>query len=148
MRVRELMSTDLVTVPATADMETVAERMLYNQVGSAIVTDDGTPCGIVTETDALTVGYAADKPLSEVSVVAAMSNPLTTIQPTVSIRDATDRMIDEQVKKLPVVDDLDVEGIITMTDIIRNHSDLVKEAKKIERGRGSHDPKEWRSIDE
>lgn len=147
MKVRELMSTDLVTVPATADMQTVAERMLYNQVGSAIVTDDGTPCGIVTETDALTIGYAADKPFSEVSVVAAMSNPLTTIQPSASIREATERMIDEQVKKLPVVVELDIEGIITMTDIIRNHSDLVQEVKKIVRGRGSRDPKEWRGID-
>lgn len=147
MNVRELMSTDLVTVPATADMQTVAERMLYNQVGSAIVTDDGTPCGIVTETDALTVGYAADKPFSEVSVVAAMSNPLTTIQPTASMRKATDRMVAEGVKKLPVIADLDIEGIITMTDIVRNHSDIVKQARQIEQGRGSQDPTEWRSID-
>lgn len=148
MNVRDLMSTDLVTVPATADMQTVAERMLYNQVGSAIVTDEGTPCGIVTETDALTVGYAADKPFSEVSVVAAMSNPLTTITPTASIREATARMVEEEVKKLPVVVDLDIEGIITMTDIIRNHTDIVREARKIERGRGSRDPTEWRSVDE
>ncbi|TQQ81006.1 CBS domain-containing protein [Halonotius terrestris] len=144
MRVRELMSTDLVTVPAETDMRTVAERMLHNRVGSVLVTNDGTPCGIVTETDALTVGYVANKPFSEVSVVAAMSHPLQTIEPTATVRTATERMIDEDIKKLPVVDELDVQGIITMTDIVRSHSDLLNEARKLERGRGDRDPTEWR----
>jgi CBS domain-containing protein len=144
MRVRELMSTDLVTVPTETDMQTVAERMLYNRVGSVLVTNDGTPCGIVTETDALTVGYAADKPFSAVSVVAAMSQPLQTIEPTATVRTAATRMVEEDIKKLPVVDGLDVQGIVTMSDIVRAHSDLLNEARKLERGRGGRDPEEWR----
>mgnify|MGYP006271976211 CR=1 FL=1 len=143
MLVRELMTTDLVTAPIEADMQTIAKRMLSARVGSIIITNDGTPTGIVTESDALRVGYAADKPFSAVPVRAAMSHPLVTIEPTATVRAATNRMVDEELKKLPVVSGLDLRGIITMSDIIRAHSDLLKEARSIEQGRGLHDPDDW-----
>lgn len=148
MLVRELMTTDLVTAPIETDMQTVAKRMLNARVGSIIITNDGTPTGIVTESDALTVGYAADKPFSAVPVRAAMSHPLVTIEPTATVRAATNRMVDEKLKKLPVVSGLDLRGIITMSDIIRAHSDLLKEARSIEQGRGLHDPDDWQSSEE
>lgn len=148
MLVRELMTTDLVTAPVEADMRTVAKRMLDRRVGSVIITNDGTPTGIITESDALLVGYTADKPFSAVSAQAAMSHPLATIEPTTTIRAATDRMIDEGVKKLPVVSELELQGILTMTDIIRAHSDLRKEVQRIERGRGFSDPDDWQRSPE
>jgi len=143
MLVRELMTTDLVTAPIEVDMQTIAKRMLDARVGSIIITNDGTPTGIVTESDALRVGYAADKPFSAVPVRAAMSHPLVTIEPTATVRAATNRMVDEELKKLPVVSGLDLRGILTMSDIIRAHSDLLKEARSIEQGRGLHDPDDW-----
>ena len=143
MLVRELMTTDLVTAPIEVDMQTIAKRMLDARVGSIIITNDGTPTGIVTESDALRVGYAAEKPFSAVPVRAAMSHPLVTIEPTATVRAATNRMVDEELKKLPVVSGLDLRGIITMSDIIRALSDLLKEARSIEQGRGLHDPDDW-----
>jgi len=148
MLVRELMTTDLVTAPAETTMQQAAKRMLSARVGSIIITTDGTPTGIVTESDALTVGYAADKPFSEVPVQAAMSHPLVTIEPTATVRTATNRMVDDEVKKLPVMSDLELHGILTMTDIVRSHSDLVNEARQIEQGRGLHDPDDWRRSEE
>jgi len=148
MLVRELMTTDLVTAPVETNMQTVAKRMLKERVGSIIITSDETPTGIVTESDALTVGYAADKPFSAVPVRAAMSHPLVTIEPTATVRAATNRMVDEELKKLPVVSGLDLRGILTMTDIIRAHSELLKEARSIEQGRGLHDPDDWQLSEE
>ncbi|TQQ79659.1 CBS domain-containing protein [Halonotius roseus] len=148
MLVRELMTTDLVTAPIETDMQRVAKRMLNARVGSIIITSDGTPTGIVTESDALRVGYAADKPFSAVPVQAAMSHPLVTIEPTATVRAATNRMVDEEIKKLPVVSELELHGILTMTDIIRAHSDLLKEARTIEQGRGLHDPDDWQPSEE
>lgn len=144
MRVTELMSTDLITIPSEADMKMAAEQMLRNQVGSVIVTHNGTPSGIITEADALTVGYVTDNPFCEINVKPVMSHPLKTIEPTITVRAAVNRMLEEDVKKLPVVEELELLGIITMTDIIRAHSDLLNEARKIEKGRGRRDPAEWR----
>jgi CBS domain-containing protein len=144
MRVKELMSREIVTVPVGATMKGVAGQMLHNDVGSVIVMNDGTPAGIVTEMDALRVGYATNRPFEKVPVRKVMSRPLVTIEPTKTIQTAIGRMRTEDVKKLPVVSGFDLEGIITMTDIILNHGELLNEARNLESGHGTRDPDEWR----
>jgi len=144
MRVKELMSRDVVTVPAGATMKGAAGQMLHNGVGSVIVMNDGTPAGIVTEMDALRVGYATNRPFEQVPVRTVMSRPLVTIEPTKTVKTAIGRMRRENVKKLPVVSGFEPIGIITMTDIIMNHGELLKEARSLESGQGNRDPDEWR----
>lgn len=144
MRIKELMSTDLVTVPSGATMKGAAGQMLHNGVGSVIVLNDGAPVGIVTEMDALRVGYAANRSFESVPVHKVMSRPLITIEPTKTVRTAIGRMGKKNVKKLPVVSGFDLVGIITMTDIVRNHGELLNEARSLESGHGRRDPDEWR----
>jgi len=144
MRVSELMSRELVTVPVGATMKGVAGQMLQNGVGSVIVLNDETPAGIVTEMDALRVGYATNKPFEEVPVRKVMSRPLKTVGPNKTVRTAIGRMRTEGIKKLPVVSGFDLVGIITMSDIIFNHGELLNEARQLESGRGTRDPDEWR----
>ena len=144
MRVKELMSRELVTVPVGATMKGAAGQMLHNDVGSVIVMNDGTPAGIVTEMDALRVGYATNRPFEQVPVRKVMSRPLVTIEPGKTVRTAIGRMHKEDVKKLPVVSGFDLVGIVTMSDIIMNHGELLNEARSLESGHGNRDPDEWR----
>jgi len=144
MRIKELMSRELVMVPVGATMKGAAGQMLHNDVGSVIVMNDDTPAGIITEMDALRVGYGTDQPFKTVPVRKVMSRPLITIEPTKTIHTAIGRMRKENVKKLPVISGLDLVGIITMTDIIRNHGELLNEARSLETGHGRRDPDEWR----
>ena len=144
MRVSELMSRELVTVPVGATMKGAAGQMLQNGVGSVIVLNGETPAGIVTEMDALRVGYATNRPFEKVPVRKVMSRPLKTIEPNKTVRTAIGRMHQEGVKKLPVISGFDLVGIITMSDIILNHGELVNEARKLESGHGNRDPDEWR----
>lgn len=144
MRVKKLMSTDIVTVPSGATMKGAAGQMLHTGVGSVIVINDGTPAGIVTEMDALRVGYGTNRPFEEVPVRKVMSRPLITIEPTKPVQTAIGRMQKNDIKKLPVVSGFDLVGIITMSDIVRNHSELLNEARDLESGHGNRDPDEWR----
>jgi len=144
MRVKELMSTELVTVPSTASMKQAAGEMLHNRVGSVVVLNEETPAGIVTEMDALRVGYGTDRPFKQVPVRKVMSRPLKTVDPNKTVRTAIGRMQAEHIKKLPVVSEFDLVGIITMSDIVRNHGQLLNEARDLESGHGDRDPDEWR----
>ncbi len=146
MRVRELMSTELVTVSSTASMKTAAERMLRERVGSVIVMHAGSPVGIITETDALKLGYGADRPFEDISVRSVMSRPLKTVEPSTTVTTLVSRMRKQDLKKFPVVDDLDLIGIVTMTDIVHNHTELLNEARALASGRGKRDPKKWRGA--
>jgi len=144
MRVSELMSRELVTVPVGATMKGAAGQMLQNGVGSVIVLNGETPAGIVTEMDALRVGYGTNRPFEKVPVRKVMSRPLKTIEPNKTVRTAIGRMKTNSIKKLPVVSEFDLVGIITMSDIILNHGELLTEARHLESGRGDRDPAEWR----
>ena len=125
------MSTDLVTCPVGASLQDGVERMLENRVGSVVITDEGDPVGIVTETDALYAGYVTERAFSEIPIRKVTSHPLVTIAPDDGLRRATRRMEEERVKKLVVVEDMDVVGILTTQDIIDNYHNLKAEIVEV-----------------
>ena len=129
------MTVDVLTCPVEESLQTVAERMLRNGVGSLIVVNDGTPTGIITETDCLYAGYAAERPFIEIPIIKVMSSPLHTIAPKKTLRRATQRMDEEDIKKLVVLEDMDIVGIVTTQDIITSYPDLKAEIHDVERSR-------------
>jgi CBS domain-containing protein len=135
------MHTDLVTVRATDTIHDAVGRMLAEHVGSVIVTRDGTPAGILTETDVLEAVYVDVGAVDEVDVGAVMSSPLVTVEPGRTVSRAVERMRDRDVKKLPVVEGVDLVGILTMSDVVRHHRDFVKEAQRLDDGRSGWSPR-------
>lgn len=133
MLVEDVMSTNLVTCGVDATLREGAHRMLEHGVGSVIVCEDGIHRGIVTETDALAAGYVADAPFSEIPIRKVMSTPLETITRKKTIRRAAQRMKDEGIKKLVVIEDMEPVGIITAQDIVGSYHDLKKEVHQLER---------------
>lgn len=127
MFVSEVMSTDVVTCPVGASLQDGVGRMVKNRIGSVIITEDGAPVGIVTESDALYAGYVTDRAFTEIPIRKVASHPLVTIAPDKGLRQATRRMEEEQVKKLVVVEDMDVVGILTTQDIVDNYHNLKAE---------------------
>jgi CBS domain-containing protein len=144
MLVEDVMATDIVTCEAEATLRVAVERMLRAHVGSVIVTREGNPAGIVTETDALLAGYRTEKPFGEIPVRSVASDSLVTIQPSRTVRSAIQLMREEAIKKLPVVEGLDLVGILTMTDITRHYGDIVREIHDLERPMAR---REWASED-
>jgi len=135
MLVRDLMTREVVSVDREGTLADAAERMLRAGVGCVLVTSDGTPSGIVTETDALTAGRVADRPFSEIPLAKVASSPLITIEPDATVRAAVQRMADEDVKKLPVLEGMDLEGIVTRSDVVMNYHGIVREAHQIDEQR-------------
>ncbi|WP_254278853.1 CBS domain-containing protein [Haloarcula marina] len=133
MLVRELMSTDVVTVGLDATLGTVADRLLTRGVGSAIVVDgDETPLGIVTESDVLRAARETDAPLSSIPVREVGHQAVITTTPDTAIPTVARRMADESVKKVPVMDGVDLVGMITLTDVVWHLSDLRAEVDRVE----------------
>lgn len=129
MQVREIATSEVVTCPVEATLTHAVESMLDRRVGSVIVTRDGDPTGIVTETDAMHAGAVTDRPFDDIAVHEVMSSPLETVSPRATVRDAVRQMQTADVKKLPVVEQLDVVGILTHSDVVYHYSDIVSEAQ-------------------
>lgn len=128
MLVHELMVEDVITVQRDTTVREAVATMLEAHVGSVIVEEDSIPVGIFTGTDALVAGYDCDCPFSDIAVERAMSDDLVTGSPDMTVRSAADTMSEAGVRKLPIVEEFDIVGIITYSDIVRAHSTLLKEA--------------------
>lgn len=135
MLVEEVMSTELVTCEIGNSLRQVARRLLENDVGSVIVTNAGQPRGIVTESDVIRAGYLTEHPFSDIPVQKVMSAPFVRIRPGKPLRWAVRKMEQEGIKKLVVMDDLELVGIVTSEDVVMHYSDIKSELHEIERGR-------------
>jgi len=121
--VREVMSTDLVTVqPSTMTIEAVA-AMSKAGVGSVLVVEDHALLGIFTERDVL---RAFDRMHADPARVSPISKGMTsdpqTIAPDATVGEAMDRMLDGGFRHLPVIDGDTLVGIVSMRDLARSIS--------------------------
>jgi len=86
-------------------------------IGAVLVKKDGTTSGIITDRD-FAIKIATQKLPLETSVDKVTSYPLQTINSSETILDAADQMSSEKIRKLAVVEDGKIVGIITSTDLV------------------------------
>lgn len=112
--VAEYMSTSFETVSGEVSLVTAAERMEDANMGALILPDE--PISIVTSTD-IVRQVAAGKDTTQLSVGDAATEVTTTIEPTQHIKDAASTMLQTEVSYLPVIDDGEIVGLLSKTDI-------------------------------
>ena len=111
------MTEGVVTAPAEADVLSVARQMRDRGVGSVIVTDlEGTPQAMVTDRD-LAVRVLADERPGAESVGEHASRPLINGEPEMDLEEAAALMVQHRVRRLPVLEDARLVGIVTLDDI-------------------------------
>jgi CBS domain-containing protein len=132
MLVRDLMSDDVVSVDHRATVDEAVGRMLAADVGSVVVTEEGRPVGILTEQDILRAVHEADAPLSTLAVADLSHRPVMTTSPDSTVPWLARRMAEEGVKKVPVMDGLELVGIVTLTDVVWHLAELRQEASNID----------------
>ena len=114
--VREVMQSPVETVSPDTTARVAARQLVDASVGSLVVCRDGKPVGILTEGDLTRVLAEGADPVST-TVADTMAAPLVTVEATAAIEDAVARMREETVKRLPVVEDGTVVGVVTTTDL-------------------------------
>jgi len=96
------------------------------KIGCLVVTKNGEPVGIITEGDILRRGLASGLAPRLTKVGELMSKPLITIGSDAMIESAAKLMVTNSKKRLPVLSEGKLVGIITATDIVRHEPVLVR----------------------
>jgi CBS domain-containing protein len=116
--IADVMTKSVISVDSSITINEAAKMMEDAKVGAMIVMENNLPVGIVTDRDfAIKVvahAYQISTPIKQI-----MSSPLFSINSSDSIRIASDLMHDRGIRKLPVIDDDNLVGIITSTDIVK-----------------------------
>jgi CBS domain-containing protein len=132
--VKDIATRGVKTIPASANIEEAAVVMTNSNVGCLVVTEDGKPVGIITEGDvsrAVGRGHPPDK----TAIKSLLFKPLITVTPDLRVEEAAKLMANANVKKLPVMEEGRLVGIITQTDIVASSFDLVTALKEMVRAR-------------
>ena len=115
--VRQVITKKLETIRPSSNAQEAAKRMRDKKVSSLVVIEKGdTPVGIVTERDL--VRHVCSKDISSDSVLIQeiMSSPMVTIDVNASIEQAADKMIQNKVRHLLIVDKDRIHGMVTPSD--------------------------------
>lgn len=117
-RIREVMHPNVLTCPPEERVVGVARRMTERGVGSVIVVDEiGVPMGIVTDGDLRSKVLASGK-MANVPVIDVMSRPVQSVSPDAFCFEAILSMIINRIKYLPVMDGMNLVGIISEHDLM------------------------------
>lgn len=119
-----MMTETVVTAPPECPVRHVAELMRERNVGSVIlVGEDGAPIGFVTDRD-LAMSVLADGNSAEDAAEGHASSPVVTGDPAMSVEEATELMARHGIRRLPLLDDGRLTGIVTLDDIAARTGDL------------------------
>ena len=118
--VRDIMTRNIVSIEQNKTVSEAARLMTENNISSLIVhSDDESTIGILTERDFLSKVCSKDLQASKVKIADIMSKIQMSAQPNTPIEVAVQRMINNKIRRLPVMDSGKVVGIITLTDMAK-----------------------------
>ncbi len=131
MKVRDIMMKNVLTAEPDVNLREAAEVMADNHIGCLVVVEGGKLAGIVTDRDVLLAVADSGKKIDKLTVGDVMTHYVITTNPDSPIEKAIQLMIENNVKKIPVVEDGELVGIITMTDVVLAQPKLIEKFQKI-----------------
>lgn len=119
MTVRDIARTDIATIEPDADAREAADVLAERDVGSVVVVEDDTPVGIVTDRDLALRVVTEDVAPADVTVEDAMTGDPVTVDADTGIYELFEQIADASVRRMPVVEDDELLGIVTVDDLVR-----------------------------
>ncbi len=119
IKIEDIMIRDVLTADVSENVLSATIKMNEREVGSIIILDGKKPVGILTERDILKRIVVERRDPEKTKVEEVMSAPLISAKPEMSLDDAVKIMILKRVKKLPILKNDKLVGIITLFDVVR-----------------------------
>ncbi len=135
IHVCDIMSKPARTIPESSPIRDAIKGMAKHGIGCLIAMEDTELVGIITQGDILRRGLAEDLDIREINVGQLMSKPLITIGDDATIETAAGLMAINTIKRLPVVKEGKLVGIITATDIIRKEPIMARLLNELTRAK-------------
>ena len=133
MKVRELMTAPALHIGADEPVAVAARTLtLYNIGALPVCTADGRLCGLVTDRDLVTRCMAAQKPADTTKVKDVMTGSVTCVDAAMDVSLAAHLMGRRQIRRLPVVEDGKLRGMLSLADLARWEESMQDAADALE----------------
>jgi CBS domain-containing protein len=115
-KIKDIMTSDCVTVSLTDNIYEVSVKMKNHNIGFMPVVQNKQIVGVITDRDLVIRGYAEKHSGSE-AVEEVMTKQLHTVSKDTSIDEAARIMADQQIRRLPVVENGELQGVVAIGDL-------------------------------
>ncbi len=129
MLVKDVMSREVILIEPTASLKEALKLMEEKKVKSLVVNKQ-TPhdaYGMITYTDIINAIYAEEGDIDLLNVYDIYKKPALSISKELDVKHAATLMIKQGIKRLLVTDNNELEGIISMHDIVQVILEKIKE---------------------
>lgn len=126
LKVEDVMVREVITIDENSTVKEAADVMNKFEIGCLIAIRKGKAVGIITERDLLKRVVAEAKDVNKTRVKDVMSSPLVVVEPCMDLEEAVKLMFQMKIKKLPVVDEKRLVGLVSLTDIARFQPQMIR----------------------
>lgn len=116
--VAEVMNKAIIVMDINSDIPAIAREMVSRDAGSVIITENGKAMGIITERDLVRGIVTEDRRPGDVKASEILSAPLITVEPETSIVEVSEIMLKANIKRLLVLKNGTIIGVVSNTDIL------------------------------
>ncbi len=121
MKVSEIMTKNVVKISPEESVDVAARLLTHYNIGALpVCTASGKLCGVVTDRDLVTRCLATNKPVAQTKVRQVMTNAVLAVEPSVNLEDVARLMGSQQVRRLPVVENGKICGMVSIGDLTAN----------------------------
>ena len=116
-KVRDIMQKNVITIEKTKKAQDAAIILKDKEISFLVIVNDSKPIGIVSERDIVRKIVAENKESQSTSLETIMSNNFKWVEPNASIESAVQKMLNNNIRRLVVLEDGELAGVITQTDL-------------------------------
>ena len=116
-QIRDIMEKNVITIENDKTAQEAAKIIAEKDISFLVVINDGIPQGVLSESDFVRKVAAEDKKSSDIKVSDIMSYKFRSVDPTTTIEDAVQKMLNKNIRRLLVIDNEKLVGVITQTDL-------------------------------
>ncbi|MFQ5941635.1 MAG: cyclic nucleotide-binding/CBS domain-containing protein [Nitrososphaerales archaeon] len=118
-RLNDIMIKKVITIDHDKTAQDAAKLMAEHEIGSLVIVTNDKPVGIVTERDLVRNVCTKDNPSSKIPLKDVMSSPVIWAGPDVPIETAVQRMFNNKIRRLPILENGKLVGIVTVSDMAK-----------------------------
>jgi CBS domain-containing protein len=115
--VRDIMEKNVITIEHDRNVLDAAKLLKEKKISFLVIIKDDLPIGIVSERDLVRKIVAEDKTASKIPLEGIMSKKFRWVKPDSQIEDAVQKMLNNNIRRLLVLEDEKLVGVITQTDL-------------------------------
>ncbi|MEN6591852.1 MAG: CBS domain-containing protein [Methanobacterium sp.] len=124
--VHDAMTSNVLTVDPGTSVADAAHLMTKFKIGSLIVKSNSEPEGLITESDIISKVVSKDIKASDITVGTVMTRNLISISPGSELNEAARVMAKNNIRRLPVVNEGTLVGILTSSDVLMVSPELTE----------------------